>query len=339
MGVDISDLVSKHNVTMKDYSGTVLTVDAYNILYQFLSSIRQPDGTPLMDRQGRVTSHLSGIFYRTTSMLDGGIRPVYVFDGKPTELKNRTIEERQLAKEKARVELERAKEAGDTERVRSLSGRINHVGRDTVKDTKELLSLMGLPYVNAPSEGEAQASHMSYKGDVAGVISQDYDCLLFRASTVLRNFAVFGRRKVPGRNIYLNVQPEAISLSETLEGNQITQEQLIEIGILVGTDFNRGIKGIGAKTALKLIKKHGDIRSVLAAREVEIENLDKIIEVFTEPNVTEDYDLTFNSPDRDGLLEFLCDEHSFSRDRVLPFIETLEKAHKRTSQANLDSFF
>lgn len=339
MGVDISDLVVKHQTSLKEHSGSVLTVDAYNILYQFLSSIRQPDGTPLMDKQGRVTSHLSGLFYRTTSMLDSGIRPVYVFDGKPTELKNRTIEERKLAKEKARVELERAREEGDAERVRSLSARINYVGTGTVDDTRKLLSLMGLPFVNAPSEGEAQASYMSKEGDVNGVISQDYDCLLFQASRILRNFAVFGRRKVPGRNIYLNVQPEMIDLSETLQRNEITQEQLIHIGVLVGTDFNKGIKGVGAKTALKLIKKHGDIHNVLKEKEMEIENLDRILEVFTRPNIRKDYDLTFNRPDREGIIDFLCNEHSFSQDRVAPYVDTLEKAFNKNSQANLDSFF
>ncbi len=339
MGVDISDLVVKHPTSLKDFAGSVLTVDAYNILYQFLSSIRQQDGTPLMDRKGRVTSHLSGIFYRTTSLLDGGIRPVYVFDGKPTELKNRTIEVRKLAKEKARVELAQAREEGDMERVRSLSGRINYVSQETVNETKQLLSLMGLPFVNAPSEGEAQASYMNGKGDVGGVISQDLDCLLFGATKLLRNFAVFGRRKVPGRNIYLNVQPEYIELEETLRINEITHEQLIQIGILVGTDFNKGIRGIGAKTALKLIKKHGDIAEVLKAKDTQIENLERLIDLFMNPDVTEHYDIAFNRPDKAGIIEFLCEEHNFTEQRVTPFVETLEKAYKRTSQANLDSFF
>lgn len=339
MGVDISDLIIKHPTTLKDHAGSTFTVDAYNILYQFLSSIRQPDGTPLMDRKGRVTSHLSGIFYRTINMLDNGIRPVYVFDGKPTELKNRTIEERKMAKEKARIELSRAMEEGDTERVRSLSARITYVGKETVTETRELLSVMGLPFVNAPSEGEAQASYMSGIGAVNGVISQDYDCLLFGASRVLRNFAVFGRRKIPGRNIYINVQPEYIDLEETLKVNDLTREQLIYIGILVGTDFNKGIRGIGPKTALKLIRKHGDITKVLEEKEAEIENLDRIVDLFRHPDVREDFDITFEKPDRQGIIDFLCGEHSFSEERVTPFIDTLEKAYRKSSQANLDSFF
>lgn len=339
MGVDISDLVIKHQTSLKDHSGSVFSVDAYNILYQFLSSIRQPDGTPLMDRKGRVTSHLSGMFYRTINMLDSGIRPVYVFDGKPTVLKNRTIEERKLAKEKARIELAEARQEGDMARVRSLSSRISYVSSEIVSETKELLSVMGLPYVSAPSEGEAQASYMSKTGKVNGVVSQDYDCLLFGARRILRNFAVFGRRKVPGRNIYINVQPEFIDLEETLKNNGITHEQLIHIGILVGTDFNKGIRGVGAKTALKLIKKHGDISTVLNEKGQEIENLDRIIGIFSNPEVTADFDLTFSKPDRDGIVKFLCEEHNFSEDRVSPYLDTLEKAYGKTSQANLDSFF
>lgn len=339
MGVDISDLVVKHETSLKDHSGSTFSADAYNIMYQFLSSIRQPDGTPLMDRQGRVTSHLSGIFYRTTNMLEAGIRPVFVFDGKPTVLKNRTIEERKLAKEKARIELEKAREAGDQERARSLSSRVNYISSDMVAETKELLSAMGLPYVDAPSEGEAQASYMSREGKVSGVISQDYDCLLFGARRILRNLAVFGRRKVPGRNVYVNVHPEYIDLEETLNGLGISREQLVHIGILVGTDFNKGIRGIGAKTALKLIKKHGDIRKVLEAKEQDIENLERIEDIFLNPPSTDDYDLAFNRPDRDRIVAFLSDEHDFSKDRLSPYIDTLEKAYSKTSQANLDSFF
>lgn len=339
MGVDISDIAVKHTTSLKEHAGSTFSVDAYNILYQFLSSIRQPDGTPLMDKKGRVTSHLSGIFYRTINMLDNGIRPVYVFDGKPTELKNRTIEERKLAKEKARIELSQAREEGNMERVRSLSSRITYVSRETVSETRELLTVMGLPYVNAPSEGEAQASYMSSIGAVDGVISQDYDCLLFGARRVLRNFAVFGRRKIPGRNIYINIQPEYIDLEETLRINDLTRDQLIHIGILVGTDFNKGIRGIGPKTALKLIKKHGNIDAVLEEKGEVIENLERIEEIFRNPDVNKDFDLTFSKPDRQGIIDFLCKEHSFSEERVTPFIDTLEKAHRKTSQANLDSFF
>ena len=339
MGVDISDLLTRHQTTLKEQKGIKVSIDAFNIIYQFLSSIRQPDGTPLTDTQGRVTSHLSGVFYRTINLLDAGIKPVYVFDGKPSSLKNRTLEARRLVKEKAKIELEVAREAGDEERVRSLSSRINYLSRDMVNEAMELLDYMGVPYVVAPSEGEAQASVMCKNGLVDGVISQDYDCILFGARRVFRNFTMFGRRKVPGRNIYLNVNPEYIDLEENLNLLGINRDQLIEIGIMVGTDFNRGIQRVGAKTAMKLIKKHGNIGNVLASKNMEIENLDEVIELFRNPPYMAEISTDLKRPDTDKIIDFLCNRHDFSPNRVEPYIQTLNLSVQKNFQKNLDSFF
>lgn len=339
MGVDISGILTKHQTTLKENAGITVSVDGYNIMYQFLSSIRQPDGTPLMDTRGRVTSHLSGVFYRTINLLEAGIRPVYVFDGKPSELKNRTIEARIMMKEKARAELEEARAEGDEARIRSLSARTSSLTRGMVEEAITLLGYMGIPSVVAPSEGEAQASMMSRNGVVDGVISQDYDCLMFGAPKVFRNFTLFGRRKVPGRNMYINVSPEYLNLQENLASLDITHEQLIHIGILVGTDFNRGVPKVGAKTALKLIKKHGDIHGALEAKDAEIENLDRILDLFMHPPYREDVPIEFPKPDRSGLANFLCEEHDFSENRILPYVDTLEAIHQKQSQKSLDSFF
>ncbi len=339
MGVDISGILVKHNTSIKDYNGQTLTVDSYNTIYQFLSNIRQPDGTPLMDREGRVTSHLSGIFYRTTSMIQNGIRPVYVFDGKPPKFKNRTIEERRLMRQKSEIELEKAKEAGDEARIRSLSSRINYVTREVVEDTKTLLTLMGLPYVEAPSEGEAQASWMCSRGLSGGVISQDYDSLLFGAKLLLRNFAFTGKRKLPGRNIYVNVSPEYVDLEENLSNLHITREQLVDIGLMVGTDFNRGLERVGAKTGLSLIKKHGNIFNILKAKGTTIENLKEIRDIFLNPDVVEVEELEFRMADEAGILNFLCGEHSFSSERVKPYVKTLRDNYGKQAQKSLDRFF
>lgn len=339
MGVDISGVLVKHNTAIKDYNGQTLTIDSYNTIYQFLSNIRQPDGTPLMDRQGRVTSHLSGVFYRTTSMIQNGIRPVYIFDGKPPKFKARTIEERKLIREKNKIELEKAIEAGDEMRIRSLSSRINYVTREVVEDTKKLLGLMGLPYVQAPSEGEAQASWMCSEGIAGGVVSQDYDSLLFGARILLRNFAFTGKRKLPGRNIYVNVSPEYVSLQENLDALHLTREQLIDAGILVGTDFNKGLERVGAKTAVNLVRKYGNIFAVLKAKAIEIENLEEIRNIFLEPEVVKVDDLQFSKAEESDILRFLCDEHSFSPDRVLPYVRTLRDNFGRQAQKSLDRFF
>jgi len=188
MGVDISDIVARHPTTLKDHRGSTVAIDSYNVIYQFLSNIRQPDGTPLMDSQGRITSHISGLFYRSVTFMENGIRPVYVFDGKPSSLKDQTITERKLMKEKHIAELEEARQLGEEERVRSLSSRINYITREIIDDSVRLLKLMGIPVIMAPSEGEAQASMLNRIGLVNGVVSQDYDCLLFGAKIVLRNF-------------------------------------------------------------------------------------------------------------------------------------------------------
>ncbi len=339
MGVDISDIAARHPTTLKDSKGLTLAIDAYNVIYQFLSNIRQPDGTPLKDSSGRVTSHISGLFYRSVSFAENGIRPVYVFDGKPSSLKAGTIEERRLIREKNIAELERAKEAGEEERVRSLSTRINYITREVVEDSVKLLQLMGIPTVMAPSEGEAQASVLSRNGLVDGVVSQDYDCLLFGAKRVYRNFVSSGRRKIPGRNFYVNVTPEYLDLQETLERNGITQEQLISIGILVGTDFNRGVERVGAKTALNLIHKYGDIASVLKIRSASIDNLDAIVDLFKNPPSRDDISLKFEKPDETGLKTFLCRERDFSEQRVLPYIETLRSVTSSAAQSSLEEYF
>lgn len=338
MGVNISDIVQKHGTNLKEQSGSIVAVDAYNIIYQFLSSIREYDGSPLKDMKGRITSHISGIFYRTITLMEQGIKPVYVFDGKPAYLKNRTLEERRLIKEKNILELQAAVESGDEERARSLSARINYVTREVADDARKILTFMGLPYVDAPSEGEAQASVMSKNGLVSGVVSQDYDCLLFGARRVYRNFTMYGRRKVPGRNLYVNVTPEYIDLNEVLTVNHITYEQLIDLGILVGTDFNKGLDRVGAKTALNLIRKFGTIYAVLREKAQEIEKLDEIREFFMSPPVNRDIRINFNRPQPDRIFEFLCDEHDFSRQRIEPYVAKLDTFFNREKQSNLDTF-
>ncbi|GGM76085.1 endonuclease [Thermogymnomonas acidicola] len=338
MGVDLGEIVVRSPTTLKEHSGQTVSVDAYNIIYQFLSSIRGPNGEPLRDSQGRVTSHLSGLFYRTVNLLESGIRPVFVFDGRPFELKARTLEERAMVKARDLEAYQEAVEAGDAERARSLASRINYITDEIVQESKALLGLMGLPVVQAPSEGEAQASYMSRAGLVYGVISQDYDCLLFGARRVLRNFTVSGRRRVPGKNVYQNVSPEVASLEETLRQNGITYEQLVDIGIMVGTDFNSGLSRVGAKTALKLVKKYGDITRVLEARGEVIENLDRIRSFFLDPPHV-DTEIRFGRPDREGILRFLCGEHDFSRERVEPYLDTIEAGLSRGSQSSLDTFF
>ncbi len=339
MGVDISNILLKHKTSIKENSGTTVSIDAYNIIYQFLSSIRGENGEPLKDNNGNITSHLSGIFYRTATLLENNIKPAYSFDGKPFYLKYETLKERKIIKEKNIEELNIAIKNNDTDRIKSLSSRINYITDDIVNESKKLLDYMGIPWVQAPSEGEAQASYMSKNGIVDSTVSQDYDCLLFGAKKVLRNFTMYGRRRISGTGKFINIVPEIIELNENLNYNGITQDQLIDIGILVGTDFNPGIKGIGAKTALSLIKKYNNINNVLKFKNKTIENLDEIKDFFKNPPVEDIDHLEFKAINRDKIIDYLCNEHSFSENRINSIIDNIEKNYSNINQSNLDKFF
>lgn len=338
MGTDIGDLLKKRSVELSGLSSRVIAIDAYNTLYQFLSIIRQRDGTPLKDSSGNVTSHLSGILYRLTSLMEAGIKPVFVFDGKPPELKSRTIEKRAQVRENARIKSVEAREQGLAEEAYKYAQASSKVDATIVDDSKKLLAGMGIPFLDAPSEGEAQAAYMVRKGDADLIGSQDYDSLLFGAPSVVRNLTVSGKRKLPGKNIYVEVKPELIDLEESLAELGISREQLIDIALCVGTDYNRGLENIGPKKALKLVKEHGSIEAVLIAKEMEIEELETIKDFFTNPPVSDDYKLKWSKPKNETVIEFLCEEHDFSNDRVVKALERLE-ASSGGGQQTLDQWF
>lgn len=339
MGVDISGIIISHELRFSELKGKIVAIDAYNSLYQFLSIIRQPDGTPLRDHVGRVTSHLSGLLYRTANYLAEGIKPVYVFDGRPPELKMHTVEERMRIRMEAKEEWEKALKEGKIDEARAKAQQASYLSKEMVEEAKRLLNYMGIPWIQAPSEGEAQAAYMVSRGDAYASASQDYDSLLFGTPRLVRNMALTGRRKLPRKNVYVEVKPEIIVLEENLNRLGITREQLIDIGILVGTDYNMGIKGIGAKTALKLIKKYGSLEKVMEEKGVIIENYEEIRKIFLNPPVVSDYTLVWRDVNEDALLDFLCQEHDFSKDRVMSALEKIRMFKKYREQRSLDAWF
>jgi len=336
MGSDIGEILNKEQVDLDHFSGRKIAIDAFNTIYQFITTIRQPDGTPLKDSEGRITSHLSGLLYRNANLIENGIRPIYVFDGKPPSFKAREIKERTERKLEAEEKWAVAVERGeDAKKYAMMAARIDEY---IVESSKKLLSLLGIPYIDAPSEGEAQASFMTSRGDADFTGSQDYDSLLFGSPFLARNLTITGKRKLPGRNVYIDVKPEVIALEENLRALGITREQLVDIAILVGTDYNDGIKGIGAKRALKYIRTYGDIFKTLRALKAEIENLEEIREFFLNPPVAEEYEIHFREPEIEDVVEFLCEEHDFSRDRVEKAVEKI-RANISASQSTLDRWF
>ncbi len=339
MGVDFSELAPRHEIELKELNGKVIAIDAFNTLYQFLSIIRQMDGTPLVDDRGEVTSHLSGIIYRVTNLVEQGIKPAFVFDGRPPSFKADTIKARVEIREAAKQMYEAAKAAGSADAYKYAQASTS-INAQIIKDSKELLGLMGIPYLVAPSEGEAQASYMVAKGTADYVGSQDFDSLLFGAPRMVRNIAITGKRKLPRKGIYVEVKPETIELEEVLRSLDVTHEQLIDMGILIGTDYNPGIFKVGPKTALKLVKKHNSMQEILAELGQTIENYESIKEFFLHPPTTDEYSIKWGKPEPEKIKHFLCDEHSFSKERVDKVLERLETAvSETTKQKTLSAWF
>ena len=328
MGVKFKDIVSPEEISLKDLEGRTVAIDAYNTIYQFLSGIRQRDGSPLMDQNGNVTSHLSGILYRTASIVDKGIKPIYVFDGDSSEHKAKTLEQRRAIKEEAMEKWEEAKAAGNIEEARKFAIRTSRMSPYILESSKKLLDYMGIPYVQAEGEGEAQGAYMVEQGDAWAVASQDYDCLLFGAPRIVRNLTLSGGLS----NL------EYLELEKVLNEIDLTREQLIDVALMVGTDFNEGIHGIGAKTGLKLIRNNTleDILVQKGITEVEVEP-DELRNIFLKHDVNTDYEIKFKSAKKDKLVEFMCEEHGFSESRVLNVTEKLKKLS--STQKSLEDWF
>jgi flap endonuclease-1 len=343
LGVNLRDLVPKTNVKLEDLGGKSIAIDAYNALYQFLAIIRQPDGTPLKDSAGRVTSHLSGLLYRTSNLVEMGIKPIYVFDGTPPALKEVEIKRRAKVKEEAAVRYEKALREGKIEEARVYAQATSRLKDYMEEDSKKLLDFMGIPWIQAPSEGEAQAAHLTKRGDADYCASQDYDSLLFGAPKLVRNVTISGRRRLPSKNVFIEVVPEIVELEQVLKECGITYEQLVDVGILIGTDFNPdGIAGLGPKTALKLIKEHGTLENSLpylknATFPAEPQ---RIREIFLNPNVTDNYRIEWKEPDIEGVVNFICRERDFSEDRVRKALEKMQSGlTKQKGKTTLEKWF
>lgn len=339
---------------MESLAGKVVAIDAFNQLYQFLSIIRGPDGTPLKDDQGRITSHLNGMFNRTVNLAVAGISPIYVFDGPHHPLKAKTVAERGAIKRAAMEEYEKAMAAGDMERARAKASQTAHLTSEMVVQAKELAHHMGLPIVQAPGEGEAQASFMARESKGADACgSQDFDCLLFGAPLLIRNLSVTGRRRLPGKQAFVDVSPQTIRLADSLATLQLTRNQLIDVALLIGTDYNPGVPGIGPKTALKLIQQCGSLDSALTRCDTEtgamwlkvkagrdkLANLEELRGLFHSPAVDPNPKVEWGRLNKPAIIELLVGEHRFSADRVQSALAKLENAPIYRRQKALSDWF
>jgi flap endonuclease-1 len=341
MGVSLTELISPREIEFQDLLGKGIAIDAHNTLYQFLSIIRdRMTGEPLRDSKGRVTSHLSGLFYRTSRMLESGIKPVFVFDGKPPDFKKETVEARKGIRRDAEVKWKQAVEKGEVEKVMMYAQGATKLTGSMISDAKVILDLMGVPWIDAPSEGEAQAAHMVRKKQVYASGSQDWDSLLFGAGLLIRNLTVSGRRKLPRRESYVTVKPEIIELKDVLSSLGINQEQLICLGILVGTDYDPGgVKGIGPKSGLKLVKEKKTCERVFQGLAWEFKTSPEDILKFFENPPVKDMDIPERKPDYEKLENTLVEEYAFSGERIGNTLKKLREAEDKAKQSRLGSFF
>ena len=340
MGLNLKDLVVREKTDLETFSGKIIAIDAYNAIYQFLASIRGPDGLQLSDSEGRITSHLSGLLYRNVNFLSLGIKPVYVFDGKPPSLKTAEIERRKQIKKDATVKYEKAIAEGNMEDARKYAQQTTSMKDGMVKESKHLLTLFGIPYIDAPSEGEATAAHLTNTGQAHASASQDFDSILCGAKRLVRNFTNSGRRKIPNRNTYIDIVPEIIETQKTLDNLELSREELIDVGILIGTDFNpNGFERVGPKTALKMVKQHKRLEDIPQIQD-QLQEIDfeQIRNIFLNPEVADVEDIVFEEINYESISNYLIKERSFSEDRVQSTLNRLKKALEKKSQ-NLDQWF
>ena len=343
MGTKLRDIVIKQDITIEDLKNKSFVVDSSNMLYQFLSTIRMRDGSPLMDSHGNITSHLNGLFYRTTKLMSSNLKLAFVFDGKPPALKKQEREKREARKQEAVKAYEIAKEREDLGAMKKYASRTSRLTFEMVDEAKKLVKALGLPVIQAPSEGEAQAAMMVQQKDAYAEISQDYDCLVFGVPRLVRNLTVSEKRKLPSKLAYEKVTPELLVLQENLDAWKLNQDQLIVLAILIGTDYDPGgVPGIGPKKALKLLQDHkADYDKIF--KEVKWgEHWDipweEVFKTFKEISTTKDYVLTWKPPQPDVLRELLCEEHDFAEDRVNEVLKRFESGKTQRQQKGLGDF-
>ena len=344
MGTQISNILKSKPLTFEALTNKKLAVDSFNVLYQFLTTIRQRDGTPLKDSSGNITSHLVGLFSRTTNLMEKNIKLIFVFDGKIPELKNDERERRKSIKEEAKKQYELAMRKEDINLMKKYASRTSVLNPEMISEAKSLIKYLGLPVIQAPSEGEAQASFLAKQGDAYGVVSQDTDSLMFGAPRLIKNLSISGKRKKADALAYKIIMPELIELPEILNSLGIDQEQLIALCMLVGTDYNiGGIKGIGPKNALKLLKTHKKDFDAMF-REAKWGDYfsyswQEVFGTIKNMKVVDDYKLEWKDIDEEKILELLIEKHNFTRERVESNLQKIYKLKKGKEQKGLGEFF
>jgi flap endonuclease-1 len=316
---DLRQLAAIEDVTFEEIAGSVVAVDAHNWLYRYLTTtVKFTADEVYTTNGGDEVANLVGIVQGLPKFFEHDLTPVFVFDGGVTDLKEDEVERRRDEREKAEERLAEARERGDAVDAARLEARTQRLTDVIQQTSRGLLRRLGVPVVEAPAEGEAQAAHMARRGDVDYVGSEDYDTLLFGAPYTLRQLTSKG-------------DPERMGLQETLDKHDITWEQLVDMAILIGTDFNEGVSGIGPKTSLKAVREHGDLWGVLEARGEAVSNADRIRELFVNPPVTDDYDVSASiEPDVPAARAYVTEEWEIPAEEVARGFERIEESLVQT---------
>jgi len=316
---DLRQLAAISEVPFDDLAGSVVAVDAHNWLYRYLTTtVKWTRDEIYTTEGGEEVANLVGLVQGLPKFFEHDVVPVFVFDGGVTELKDDEIEARREQKARAEERMEAARERGDAVEAARLEARTQRLTDVIHETTRALLDRLDVPYVEAPAEGEAQASYMNRKGDADYVGSEDYDTLLFGAPRTLRGLTSKGN-------------PELMDFEATLERHDLTWEQLVDVAILIGTDFNPGVDGVGPKTALKLVREHGDLWGVCDAEGISVANADRIRELFLDPPVTDEYDLDLDlDPDVAAARRYVCEEWEVDPDEVARGFERIEDSLVQT---------
>ena len=341
MGCNLKDLATPTRVRLTDLAGQRVGIDAFLTAFQFLTTMRdrspEGDGMPLRAKDGRYVSHLMGFLQRTCTLLEAGIVPVYAFDGESPALKADELAARRTRRLEAEAQYAAARAAEDHRLAQKLAARIMHYSPEMVEETKTLLDLLGVPWVAAAAEGEAQAAIMAQRGHLDVVATQDWDALLYGSPVLVRHLMADGTKSY-GKVIHA----ERIDLEQMREAIGLTQAQLVDLGIMIGTDFHPGIRGVGPKTGLKLLHKHGTLEEVCAAKGAEVpDNIDEVRAIFHDHPATETdvESLRLGKVDMAGLTQFLQVERNFSQRRMDDAMERLKQAGRLGGgQTSLFSF-
>ncbi|GME80544.1 unnamed protein product [Ambrosiozyma monospora] len=326
---------------MKSLFGRKIAIDASMCLYQFLIAMRQQDGSSLTNEAGETTSHIMGFFYRTIRMVSLGIKPCYVFDGKPPVLKGGELEKRLKRREEAEAKAKELKETGTVEELQKFERRTVRATRQHNEDAKKLLKLMGIPFVEAPCEAEAQCAELAKKGKVYAAASEDMDTLCYKPPYLLRNVTAAESRKL---------KVDEFNSEKILEGFGMDLNTFVDMCILLGCDYCETIKGVGPVTAMKLIKEHGSIEKIIESIEENPKSKYKVPEnwpykeareLFLHPEVLDgnEVELKWTEPDVEGLIQYMVRENGFSEQRIRDGAEKLKKGLKTGTQGRLDGFF